>query len=171
MRLLSSGPDDPMNGLVHDERPVFPTIERQPYVLSNGSEEQDAHLLRVNVFALLRRYWLLGLSLLIVGAAAGFASIVLSSPMYKTLLLIEVQSTNSLLPQSAGFQNTETSEVDIQTQVNILRSETFLRRGEERMQSETVALAPTGRDIFSRLRQRIHPAIQDTVEPAARALC
>lgn len=164
MRLLSSGPDDPMNGLVHDERPVFPTIARQPYVLPNGSEEQDAQLLRVNVFALLRRYWLLLLSLLVVGAAAGFASIVLSSPMYKTLLLMEVQPTNSGLPQTAGFQNTETSEVDIQTQVNILRSESFLRRGAERMQAETLALAPTGRDIFSRLRQRIHPATQDSAE-------
>ena len=30
MRLLSSGPDDPMNGLVHDEHPVFPPIARQP---------------------------------------------------------------------------------------------------------------------------------------------
>jgi polysaccharide biosynthesis transport protein len=163
MRLLSSGPDDPMNGLVHDERPVFPTIARQPYVLPNGNEEQDGRL-RVNVFALLRRYWLLLLALLVAGAAAGFASIVLSSPMYKTLLLMEVQSTNSGMPQAAGFQNTETSEVDIQTQVNILRSESFLRRGAERMQAETVALAPTGRDIFSRLRQRIHPATQDSAE-------
>ena len=32
------------------------------------------------------------------------------------------------------------------------------------MQSETVPLAPTGRDIFSRLRQRIHPATQDPLE-------
>ena len=41
MRLLSSGPDDPMNGLVHDERPVFPTIARQPYVLPNGNDEPE----------------------------------------------------------------------------------------------------------------------------------
>ena len=85
--------------------------------------------------------------------------------MYKTLLLMEVQPTNSGLPQTAGVHsNTETSEVDIQTQVNILQSESFLRRGAERMQAETVPLAPTGRDIFSRLRQRIHPATQDPLE-------
>ena len=60
--------------------------------------------------------------------------------------------------------------MDIQTQVNILHSETFLRRGAERMQSETVPLAPTGRDIFSRLRQRIHPVTQDPLEAARTGL-
>ena len=35
MRLLSSGPEDPMNGLVRDDHPVFPTIA-QPYVLPNA---------------------------------------------------------------------------------------------------------------------------------------
>ena len=92
--------------------------------------------------------------------------------MYKTLLLMEVQNTSSALPQRAGAQQpaTETSEVDIQTQVNILHSGSFLRRGAERMQSETVPLAPTGRDIFSRLRQRIHPVTQDPLETARTGL-
>ena len=164
MRLLSSGPDDPMNGLIPEERTVFPTISREPYILANGNEEPESapHL---HVLVLLRRFWLLLLVLMLFGAAAGFASIVLSSPMYKTLLLMEVQSTNTGLPQNAGAQvSAETSEVDIQTQVNILHSGSFLRRGAERMQSETVAMAPTGRDLFSRLRQRIHPVTQDSVE-------
>lgn len=169
MRLLSSGPDDPMNGLIHDERPVYP-IPRQPYVMPNGNEEAEAPQ-TFNVFGLLRRFWLLLLALMILGAAAGFASIVLSSPMYKTLLLMEVQNSVSGLPQAAGSQgNAETSEVDIQTQVNILHSGSFLRRGAERMQAETVPLAPTGRDIFSRLRQRIHPVTQDPVETTRTGL-
>ena len=96
MRLLSSGPDDPMNGLVHDERPVFPTIARQPYVLPNGNEEPEPPQ-SFDVLALARRYWLLLLSFLILGSAVGFASVVLSSPMYKTLLLMEVQNTTSAL--------------------------------------------------------------------------
>ena len=58
MRLLSSGPDDPMNGLVHDERPVFPTIARQPYILPNGNEEPEPPQ-TFDVLALARRYWLL----------------------------------------------------------------------------------------------------------------
>jgi succinoglycan biosynthesis transport protein ExoP len=78
---------------------------------------------------------------------------------------MEVQNPASALPEHGVQQpNAETSEVDIQTQVNILHSDSFLRRGAERMQSETVPLAPTGRDIFSRLRQRIHPVTQDPTE-------
>ena len=38
------------------------------------------------------------------------------------------------------------------------------------MQSDTVPLAPTGRDIFSRLRQRIHPATQDPLEAGRTGL-
>jgi capsular exopolysaccharide synthesis family protein len=170
MRLLSDGPDDQRNGLVHDERPLFPTIAREPYVLSNGGGEPE-EAQRLNVIALARRFWLLLLCLMVLGAAGGFASIVFSSPMYKTLLLIEVQNANTGLPQSGVVQaSAETSEVDIQTQVNILHSGSFLRRGAERMQSETVPLAPTGRDIFSRLRQHIHPVTQDPLEAARTGL-
>ena len=60
MRLLSSGPDDPMNGLMHDERPVFPTIA-QPYVLPNHHEDPE-NAQGLNVLLLARRYWLLLLS-------------------------------------------------------------------------------------------------------------
>jgi polysaccharide biosynthesis transport protein len=170
MRLLSSGPDDPVNGLIHDERPVFPTISHPAYVMPNGMAESE-QAQNFNVLALLRRYWLLSLSLMILGSAVGFASVVLSSPMYKTLLLMEVTNTNSGL-QQPGVQpaSAETSEVDIQTQVNLLHSDGFLRKGAERMQAETVPLAPTGRDIFSRLRQRIHPVTQDPLETTRTGL-
>ena len=86
MRLLSSGPDDPVNGLIHDERPVFPTVAHPAYVLPNPMAEPDAAQ-SFNVLSLVKRYWLLSLSLMILGSAAGFASVVLSAPMYKTLLL------------------------------------------------------------------------------------
>jgi succinoglycan biosynthesis transport protein ExoP len=164
MRLLSSGPDDPVNGLIPEERPLFPTIAQQPFVIPNGSGEPEATQ-AFNVLGLLRKYWLLALSLMVLGSAAGFASIVLSSPMYKTLLLMEVTNTNTGLTQpGAQPVSSETSEVDIQTQVNLLHSDGFLRKGAERMQAETVPLPPTGRDIFSRLRQRIHPSTEDPLE-------
>jgi succinoglycan biosynthesis transport protein ExoP len=166
MRLLSSGPNDPVNGLIHEEHPVFPSISPHPYVLTNGSGEQETPQ-TFNIVGLLRKYWLLLLFMLILGSAAGFASVVLSSPMYKTLLLMEVTNTTNVLPGQNGVvqpASSETSEVDIQTQVNLLHSEGFLRKGAERMQAETVPLAPTGRDIFSRLRQRIHPVTQDPLE-------
>jgi succinoglycan biosynthesis transport protein ExoP len=153
-----------MNGLVHEERPLFPTISREPYILPNGNGEPEAEQ-RLNLLGLARRFWLLLLALMILGAAGGFASIVLSSPMYKTLLLMEVQNSSTGLSQNGVPQtNSDASEVDIQTQVNKLHSASFLRRGAERMQSETVVLPPTGRDLFSRLRQRIHPVTQDPLE-------
>ncbi len=170
MRLLPSGPDDPVNGLIHDEQPVFPTISHPAYVMPNGLAEPEAAQ-NFNVIALLRKYWLLSLALMILGSAVGFASVVLSSPMYKTLLLMEVTNTASgLLQPGVQPASTETSEVDIQTQVNLLHSDGFLRKGAERMQAETVPLAPTGRDIFSRLRQRIHPVTQDPLETTRTGL-
>jgi capsular exopolysaccharide synthesis family protein len=106
---------------------------------------------------------------MILGSAAGFISVVLSSPMYRAQLLLEVKNSSGL-PTAGGGENAETNEVDIQTQVQILRSGSFLRRGAERMQSDSLPLAPTGRDLFSRLRQRIHPAIQNPMEATKTGL-
>jgi capsular exopolysaccharide synthesis family protein len=80
-------------------------------------------------------------------------------------MLLEVLNVSED-PSRGSFSavNFEANDVSIMTQVNILRSGTFLRRGAERMQSETVPVAPTGVDLFSRLRQRIRPASQDPVE-------
>ena len=132
------------------------------------SEEPDSSF---NIRQIVRRYWLLFVVLIILGTAAGFTSVVLSSPMYRARLLLEVQGTEAVLKDNAfaggGFESTE---VNIQTQLNILRGGSFLKRGADRMQSETVPLAPTGRDIFSRLRQRLHPATQDPLENARRGL-
>jgi len=158
-----------MNGLVPDERSVLPTIAQQPYVVPYAPEESETPQ-GLQVLGLLRRYWLLLLCLMVAGSVTGFVSVVLSSPMYKTLLLMEVLNTTSGLPQNGGQNNSETSEVDIQTQVNLLHSAGFLRRGAERMQAETVPLAPTGRDLFSRLRQRIHPVTQDPLETTRTGL-
>jgi capsular exopolysaccharide synthesis family protein len=123
-----------------------------------------------NVRQLVRRYWWLVLLLMILGAAAGFISVVLSSPMYKARLLLEVQGTNEVLLKDMIVGTPTDNDVNIQTQINILRGGSFLRRGADRMQSETVPLAPTGRDIFSRLRQRVHPATQDPLENVRRGL-
>ena len=134
-------------------------------------QEQDESS-AIDVPQLLRRYWLLLLILIIVGATGGFVSVVLSSPMYRTRLLIEVQDTAALVKDSpfGGGGGFESNEVNIETQINILRGGSFLKRGADRMQSETVPLAPTGQDLFSRLRQRLHPATQDPLENARRGL-
>jgi len=148
--------------LMSEERPGFASGHA-------ASEESGSS---IEIGKLIRRYWLLLLALMILGAAAGFTSVVLSSPMYKARLLLEVQGANSAFFKDSAFGGTsfESTEVDIQTQINILRGGSFIKRGADRMQSESVPLAPTGRDLFSRLRQRVHPTTQDPLENARRGL-
>lgn len=137
--------------------------------LLSGSEAPATASLDIR--CLLRRYWLFLLLLVIVGAAGGFFSVVISSPRYKAHLLLEVLGTGALAKNSAVDTGTfEATEVNIETQVSILRSGSFLRRGADRMQADSVPLAPTGHDLFSRLRQRIHPATQDPIENARMGL-
>src|SRR5579862_1313123 len=123
--------------------------QNAPYLTLNPMEDQGGEPLSLRPGVLLRKYWLLLGFLLIVGAAAGFVSVVLSSPMYKTRLLLEVQNSSGLLSKN-GTGGQATDEVDIETQVNILHSSGFLKRGSDRMQADSVPLAPTGRDLFSR---------------------
>ena len=140
------------------------------YIALSPAEDGGGETNSIRPGRLLRKYWLLLGALLIVGAAAGFVSVVLSSPMYKARLLLEVQSSSGLLSKNGTGGGQALSEEDIETQVNILHSGGFLKRGADRMQSDSVPLAPTGQDLFSRLRQRIHPATQDPLETARTGL-
>jgi polysaccharide biosynthesis transport protein len=176
MQFLSSGPDDPNSSLVNQdlvpaENSPFQDPPRQPYVMQQLEAEQSEG--GINPGRLLRKYWLLLAGLMILGAAAGFTSVVLSAPKFRGRLLMEVQNSNAnLLKNMGGGDSTseENSEINIQTQISILQSGSFLNKGAERMQSDSVPLAPTGRDVFSRLRQRIHPATQDPLETYKRGL-
>src|SRR5438105_5479197 len=163
MELLPNDSADDGNYLVpYGENPLMLENARQSYVPPSGSGEEGGPGIKVGL--LIRKYWLLLLAFLILGAAGGFTSVVLSSPRYRARLLLEVQGVSGAFTKSGGLDmsgNFEGNEVNIQTQVNLLLSGTFRRRGADRLQADSVPLAPTGRDIFSRLRQRIHPATQD----------
>jgi succinoglycan biosynthesis transport protein ExoP len=141
---------------------------RSHYVSGNGiTAETGAHL---DVERLVRKYWLLLVVLLIAGAAAGFASVVLSSPMYKATVVLEVPSVGGAFMKNAMGVTSEENDLNIQTQISILRGATFLQRGAERLQADTVPLAPMGRDLFSRLRKRIRPDTQDPIETSKQGL-
>ena len=172
MQFLSSGPDDLNRGLVPSDTLLSQEPARIPQLMVNPAPVADEESgPNINPARLLRRYWLLLAILMILGAAAGFISIVLATPRYRTRLLVEVQNANSSLPRNlGGGESTQDNELNIQTQISILHSGSFLKRGADRMQSETVPLAPTGRDLFSRLRQRIHPATEDPLEGARTGL-
>ncbi|MGD0434823.1 MAG: polysaccharide biosynthesis tyrosine autokinase [Bryobacteraceae bacterium] len=168
MDLLPNGSGDDRNHLIpYGEKPVIVENGRQYYQSPAASAEETAP--SADIKGIIRRHWFLLLVLLLVGAAGGFASVVLSSPRYKTRLLLEVGNGGGTYTKN-GLESAEGTEVDIQTQVSILRSGTFLKRGAERLQQDSVPLAPTGRDLFSRLRQRIHPATQDPLENARQGI-
>ncbi len=169
MEMLYGGAGDRKNQLV----PYGESLTLDPRTGSvspyGGNEPETSS--SIDVRQLFRRYWLLLLILIILGAAGGFVSVVLSSPMYRTRLLLEVQDSAGLKDSPfGGGGGFESNEVNIETQINILRGGSFLKRGADRMQSETVPLAPTGQDLFSRLRQRLHPATQDPLENGRRGL-
>jgi succinoglycan biosynthesis transport protein ExoP len=166
MQFLSNGSEDPNQDLVPVKNLLFQDPVRPPQVAINVDSEDGGN--KIDPVRLLRKYWLLLAALMILGAGAGFVSVVLSAPMYRSRLLVEVRNDNGNLPKDlgGGGGDSQDNEVNIETQISLLRSSSFLKRGAERMQSETVPLAPTGRDIFSRLRQRIHPATQDPLQTA-----
>ncbi len=169
MQFLSSGPDDPNQSLVPGENSLFQeTTRQQPYVTLN-SETEGGGDIKIDPLHLLRKYWLVLAGLMILGAGAGFLSVLLSAPKYRSRLLLELQNSNGNLTRIGAPDSGDTDanyEVTIETQIGILNSGSFLRRGADRMQSDMPPLAPTGRDIFSRLRQRFRPATQDPIEAA-----
>jgi len=124
----------------------------------------------VRIGDLVRRYWLLGLLLTVLGASAGFASIVYSSPVYKARLILEVKNDDGPLKTALGLSSADTTELNIQTMIQILHGTSFLRRGADRLQSENIPLAPITNDIFSRIRQRVRPSSKDPLETAAKGL-
>jgi succinoglycan biosynthesis transport protein ExoP len=162
MQFLTSAPEEDYNhGLIRGENLLLPDVRRQSAY--NIASEQIPEASSFQLGRLFRKYWILLLLLVILGAAAGFISVVFSSPLYRSRMLLEVQNSSGALRSGEGSSG-EAGEIDIQTQVNILHSGSFLKRGADRMQSDNVPLVPSGKDIFSRLRQKIHPTTQDPVE-------
>lgn len=171
MQFLPNGSEDFSSDLV-PAKPAMggEALRMSPLMMGGEPEESDG---KIDPLRLLRKYWLLLLALMIVGIVAGFVSVVLSTPFYRSRLLIEVRNDTGNLPRDMGGNgggSSEDNDVNIETQISLLRSPSFLKRAADRMQSDTVLPAPTGRDIFSRLRQRIHPATQDPLQVSQTGL-
>jgi len=118
---------------------------------------------------LVRKYWLLLVVLVGLGGLGGVASVVLSAPMYKAGLLLEVQSVNEAFLKNS-IVTFEFNDVNIQTQINILKGGSFVKRGADRLQADIMPQAPAGRDLFSRLRRRIRPVTQSPAQSARQSL-
>ena len=89
--------------------------------------------------------------------------------MYQSQLLLEVQNSNGLLRPGEAV-SADSSEIEHSNSSPNPAQREFPETGADRMQSDSLPLAPTGRDIFSRLRQRIHPATaRSDRKPPSRA--
>jgi|SRR5579871_96373 len=125
----------------------------------------------VDIGRLIRKYWLLLAVLVILGATAGFVSVVMTSPMYRAHLLLEsMNSSDPYLRSSSDGGSFEANEVNLQTQISILKTGQFLKRGADRVRAEVVPLTPPGKGLFSRLRQRFRPETQDPVAAFQRGI-
>jgi capsular exopolysaccharide synthesis family protein len=125
----------------------------------------------LDIALLIRKYWLVLVALAFVGGVAGLLTLLFSLPTYRTIATIEVVPLSEVwLKNSLDITSFESNEVNIQTQLNILRSGRFRNRGAERVRSEVVPLPPPGRGLLSRLREHLQPSSRDPVESTRLAL-
>ncbi len=140
----------------------------QTVSLSNHSDvTAGSSSLSVNYLDLVRKYWLLALLFVILGAAGGFLSVVYQTPVYRARVILEVLNDRSRNPM---MQGPGISSIDIETQITLLRGTSFVRTVVERMQNETVPPAPVQNDIFSKLRTKLKAQPQEPVEIMREAL-
>ncbi len=110
---------------------------------------------------LVRKYIVLCILLVLVGGAAGFVSVAFQAPMYRARAVIEVQSGSDSFLRTRQGGGEEDTQINIQTQIQLLRSVSFLRKVVSRLQLETVPPAPVQTDIFGKLRNRLKTVSQE----------
>ncbi len=133
--------------------------------------ENQEPALPVDVWLLVRQYWLLLVVLAALGATGGVVMLLFSQPTYRASAMIEVVPLSEVwLKNSLDITSFESNDINIQTQLNILRSGRFRNRGAERVRSETIPLPPAGHGLISQLRERFQPSTRDPVENMRRAL-
>jgi polysaccharide biosynthesis transport protein len=140
----------------------------QPFLPASGSDafiEATPGGRPLDVPKLLRRYLLLAIVLTIIGAGCGFVAVAFFPPRFKARATLEVQPMNTSVLKIQGFENGG-GEVDLQTEAQVLLSNTFLRHVLQRLQLEGAPAVPQRNDIFSRLRRRLKISDRDTVPVA-----
>src|SRR5579871_3842521 len=90
---------------------------------------------------ILRKYAVLAVLLGALGAGAGFFAVALFSPVYKVKARLEVQPITSSVLRVPTIDG-DRSEVDLQTEAQIILSGTFLRKVIQRVQLESVPAIP-----------------------------
>lgn len=144
-----------------DQRPyteaslVGRTPSYLPVPASDATIEAPEEGLQLDYLKLFRKYFLLAVLMMVVGAAGGFLSVAVLTPEYRAKALLEVQSANSGILKMQGIPEEASSQVDLITESQILQSKTFLRQVVQRLQLESPSSTPVQSDIFSRLRRTL----------------
>lgn len=134
-----------------------------PAASDQGIVEDAGSGVPLDLPKLIRKYVVLAVLFITAGGAAGFFSVALMPAVFKAKALLQVQQAggNILKPQNVEDYGQE--QVDLLTEAQILRSNTFLRRVLERLQVEGVSPAPVQHDIFSQLRRLLKKESDDQV--------
>jgi len=142
--------------------PGEPDSRYQPLSAGYDGYREAIDLESHDFLALLRRYALLGVLMLILGIGLGALSVVLQRPVYRAQTMLEFQATPEPSAMFQGFQaDRAPDQVYIQTQIRVLTAPALLNSVLTRMQTETFPPAPFAIDIFSKLRLRFFPDARD----------
>src|SRR5438309_1582364 len=135
-------------------------------------EGESAETGGVDVVRLIRKYGLVGVLLMVLGAGAGVVSVVVSEPVFQVRIMLELQGINEnwLKNSFETAASYDSNQINIATQIKILLNGPFLRRVSDRLQAETVPPPPPRTDVFSRVRGRLHKENQDPMQVMRRGL-
>lgn len=144
-------------GAIEIIQPQGMPARRQPTISLVAAEEEAES--NIDIPRLLRRYIWLILLLVLLGLVGGFVSIIVATPMYRSRLLIDIQP-----PRTTERQAANTEDTLLQTQMMMIRSGGFLRRVAERIQNETLPVAPVRNDFFTKLRTKLRPEMRNSAQ-------
>jgi capsular exopolysaccharide synthesis family protein len=122
-------------------------------------EQDDAAPLEV--WPLIKKYFLLGVLLVTAGTIAGIGMVLFQTPIYKARILLEVQPLSATVQQNGMDPFATMFSMDpasVQTEVRLLDQGPFRGRVLEQMAGMAPPPPPPANDLFSRLRLYVRPA-------------
>jgi len=136
--------------------PAFPGT-----MLTGVAAETGWEAPRPDAAKLVKKYLWLALLFVIVGGAGGFFSVALLSPIYSGRALLEIQSSTDVPFRKGGDSESADLQTNIQTQIQLIKTNAFMRGVMDRVQSEIIPSAPAYNDVYARLRRRLRTNTQD----------
>jgi capsular exopolysaccharide synthesis family protein len=122
-----------------------------------------------------RRKWAV-LGFTVLGLGIGFAAMVFQPPLYRARTTVEIQSLNehfmrmTEVDPQAGAGNYSATDATLQTQIKTLESNLLRNRVVEKVERQTVPLAPPQNDIVAVIRNRLNLAPREPIEATRLAI-